>query len=63
MAGTETPTQKSCRVKTAGIGRYIKEYLSYKKEVQLDIGKVDKMIAEGKDAHSINKMVISNLNF
>lgn len=57
MAGTETATQKSCRVKTAGIGRYIKEYLSYKKEVQQDLAKVDKMISEGKDIYSINKMV------
>lgn len=57
MAGTETPTQKNCRVKTAGIKRYMKEYLSYKKEVQLDQGKVDKMVSENQCTHSISKMV------
>ena len=53
----ETAIQKQCRIKTAGIKRYIKEYNSYAKEVTLDKAKVDKMILENKDQSSINKMV------
>jgi len=57
MAGQETQTQKNCRIKTAGINRYMKEYKSYCKELEQDQGKVDKLVADGADLHSINKMV------
>jgi tubulin-specific chaperone A len=56
MAGQETQNQKQCRIKTAGIKRYIKEYQSYVKEVTQDQERVNKMIEENDGLHSINKM-------
>lgn len=56
----ETQIQKECRIKSAGLGRYIKEYNSYCKEVLMDKAKIQKCKDEGKDQHTINKMVTFN---
>ena len=53
----ETQLQKECRIKSAGLGRYIKEYNSYCKEVTMDKAKIQKLTDEGKDEYTINKMV------
>ena len=57
VSAAEKPLQKQCRIKTSGLLRYQKEYLSYKKEVDLDKEKVAKMEEEGKEISDINKMV------
>lgn len=56
VASNEKPLQKQCRIKTAGLVRYQKEYLSYKKELQMDKEKIQKYQDENKDEYTIKKM-------
>jgi hypothetical protein len=56
MVSSETQIQKQCRIKTAGLGRYRKEYNSYVKEVAMDQEKIKKAEDEGKDQYFIKKL-------
>ena len=54
-AAKEHPLAKQCRVKTAGLQRYQKEYNSYVKEQTMNENRVNLMVQEGKDEHDISK--------
>lgn len=56
MAKQETQIQKHCRIKTGGLRRYRKEYLSYVKEVKLDTQKIDSAKIAGKDSYFVKKL-------
>ena len=58
MVKGETQIQKHCRIKTAGLVRYKKEYNSYVKEVGMDKDKIKKAGDNGKDEYYIKKLVI-----